>query len=117
MGLLPLAEVYARTSRVIVAEGLYREITKLLGLDPRAGKNGDAFVHSTVHSFVSWRYAQLLTVLPKRETEAAAWKKLSYASYEEAPLRRLTAPDVVFGSGDGVILDLMTRRCLPKFDR
>ena len=127
MGLLPLAEVYARTSRVIVAEGLYREITKLLDLDPRAGKNGGAFVHSTVHSFVSWRYAQLLTVLPKRETEAAAWKNLSFASYEEAPLRRLTAPDVVFGSldrlsgkgtsGDGVILDLMTRRCLPKFDR
>lgn len=125
MGLLPLAEVYSRTARVIVAEGMYREVAKLLELDPRAGKNGGPFVHSSVNSFVAWRYAQLLTVLPKRETEAAAWKKLSWEAYEEAPLKRLTEPDTMFGSldrlsgkgksGQGVMIDLQTRRCLPKF--
>ena len=127
MSLLPLAEVCSRTSRVIVAEGLYREVAKLLDLDPRAGKNGGPFVHSSVNSFVAWRFAQLLTVLPKRETEAAAWKDLSWEAYEEAPLKRLTDPEVMFGSldrlsgkgtsGQGVMLDLMTRRCLPKFDK
>jgi tetratricopeptide (TPR) repeat protein len=126
MGLLPLAEVYSRTSRVIAAEGLYREIAKLLDLDPRAGKDGGPYVHSSVNSLVAWRFAQLLTVLPKRETEAAAWKQLAGEAYEEAPLKRLTDPEIMFGSldrlsgkgtsGQGVMLDLMTRRCLPKFD-
>jgi hypothetical protein len=79
-----------------------------------------------VNSLVAWRFAQLLTVLPKRETEAAAWKQLAGEAYEEAPLKRLTDPEIMFGSldrlsgkgtsGQGVMLDLMTRRCLPKFD-
>jgi hypothetical protein len=125
MSLLPLAEVYSRTGRVTLAEGLYREVAKLLELDPSAGKMGGTDVHPSVNSFVAWRFSQLLTVLPKRETEAAAWRDLSFGAYEEAPLKRLTDPEVMFGtldrlsgkgtSGQGVMLDLMTRRCLPKF--
>lgn len=123
MTLLPLAEVYSRTGRVTLAEGLYREIAKILGLSPAEDKKGRTAVHPTVNSFVAWRFSQLLTVLPKRETEATAWKNLSFDIYDDAPLKRLTDPDVMFGSldrlsgrgtnGQGVVLDLMTRRALP----
>jgi tetratricopeptide (TPR) repeat protein len=126
MGLLPLAEVYGRTSRVTLAEGMYREITKLLDLDPREEKRGTSDVHPSVNSLVAWRFSQLLTVLPKRETEATAWKNLSHDIYDKAPLKRLTDPEMMFGSlerlsgqgisGRGVVLDLMTRRCLPRFE-
>jgi hypothetical protein len=123
MTLLPLAEVYCRTGRVTLAEGLYREIVKILDLSPKDNKRGSSGVHPTVNSLVAWRYAQLLTVLPKRETEAKAWKDLSFDIYDDAPLKRLTEPDIMFGSldrlsgkgihGQGTVLDLMTRRVLP----
>ncbi len=32
-------------------------------------------VHSSLSCLLAWRYAQLLTVLPKRETEAHFWQK------------------------------------------
>lgn len=122
MGLLLLAEVYSRTGRVTLSEGLYREILKILGLAPQERKGTDA-VHPTVNALAAWRFAQLLTVLPKRETEADAWQKLAVDIYDEAPLQRLIGPEVMFGSldrlsgkgtmGRGVVLDLTTRRALP----
>ncbi|KAI8109866.1 hypothetical protein M9434_001145 [Picochlorum sp. BPE23] len=124
MVLLLLAEVYCRTGRATLAEGLFREIMKILSVSTAGeGSKGTIAVHPSINSLASWRYSQLLSVLPKRETEARAWKDLATDIYEEAPLKRLTEPGDMFGSldrlsgkgsgGQGVVLDLMTRRALP----
>lgn len=123
MVLLPLAEVYSRTGRVTLAEGLYREILKALDLSTGEERLGTSAVHPSINSLAAWRYAQLLTALPKRSTEAEAWQKLATDVYEDAPMQSLTGPDAMFGSmdslkgkgtpGRGVVLDLMTRRALP----
>eukprot|EP00890_Picochlorum_soloecismus_P005815 jgi/Picsp_1/6234/NSC_03588-R1_hypothetical protein CHLNCDRAFT_51750 [Chlorella variabilis] len=123
--LLLLAEVYSRTGRVTLAEGLYRELSKMLSLSTDSGSEnkGTTLVHPTVISVMAWRFSQLLTALPQRDTEAEKWKQLASDVYEEAPMERLTGPEVMFGSlsklkgkgeyGRGVVLDLMTRRALP----
>lgn len=126
MVLLLLAEVYSRTGRVTLAEGLYRELSKMLSLstDSEYSENkGTPLVHPTVISVMAWRFSQLLTALPQRTTEAEKWEQLASEAYEEAPMERLTGPEVMFGSlsklkgkgeyGRGVVLDLMTRRALP----
>ena len=126
MVLLLLAEVYSRTGRVTLAEGLYRELSKMLSLsiDSEYSENkGTSLVHPTVISVMAWRFSQLLNALPQRTTEAEKWEQLASDLYEEAPMERLTGPEVMFGSlsklkgkgeyGRGVVLDLMTRRALP----
>jgi len=90
--LLPLGHVFCRTARVTFAEGLHREAAKLLGLDVGrllsaggAGGGADAAahraalgprplpVHGSLAAALCWRNAQLLTALPKRDSEAGAW--------------------------------------------
>lgn len=81
-------------------------------------------VHPSIGSLLAWRYAQLLSALPNRGTEAAAWRALGAALYEEAPIGRKSAPEAVFGgmevlrgageAGQGVVVDLMCRRALPR---
>ena len=123
--LLPLAGVYARTGRATLAEGLYREVGKLLRLSPSTAEAVTLQeVHSSTGALAAWRYAQLLTALPKREREAAAWHQLATDLYDDAPLRMVLEPATVFGSldvlkgqgtaGYGVVLDLMSRRALPR---
>lgn len=125
--LLPLAWVYSRTGRVTLAEGLYREVMKILRLstsDESSIRAAESAVHPSIASLASWRYAQLLNALPKRSTEAAAWQKLATDLYDDAPMRRVLEPATVFGeienlqgkgeSGSGFILDLMCRRALPR---
>ena len=140
--LLPLAWVYSRSGRVTLAEGLYREIAKILHLSPPpttagggsgsgSGSNGGSLdfvehlgVHPNVAALAAWRYAQLLTALPRRETEAQGWHRLAKDLYDDAPLRRVLEPASAFGtldmltgkgtSGYGVVLDLLTRRVLPR---
>ena len=76
------------------------------------------------------RYAQLLTALPKRDTEAAAWKRLalqhcqgSNEAWLHANCRQLE-PEQVFGDldalkggerhqGSGMALDAVSRRAFP----
>lgn len=123
--LLPLAGVYARTGRVTLAEGLYREVGKVLRMSPSAAEAVALHeVHPSVGALAAWRYAQLLTALPKRETEAAGWHKLACELYDDAPLRMILEPRSVFGSldnlkgqgsaGYGVVLELSSRRALPR---
>lgn len=139
--LLLLGQVYCRTGRVTVAEGLYREACKRLGLDPGpfarsgAGAGGGGVrgsaqsveareVHPSLAAFAAWRHGQLLTVLPRRGAEASAWLELGGALHDAAPLARprsamvaaLGAPDALSGKGEagrGVLLDLTLRRLLP----
>lgn len=60
-------------------------------------------VHPSVGALLSWRYAQLLTALPRRGTEAAAWEKLARALHEEAPIGGLgSAPETAFGTLDAL---------------
>lgn len=131
--LIPLARVYARTRRATLAEGLYREVAKYLRLAPsssdRVVSGGSGAldlmeVHASVAALAAWQYSQLLTVLPRRETEADLWRGLAEELYDDAPLRMVLEPATVFGSldtlqgkgtdGYGVVLDLMTRRALPR---
>ena len=150
--LLLLGQVYCRTGRVTVAEGLYRDACKRLGLDPGpfaaagsgssssggggggvaggGGVQGSAQsveirkVHPSLAAFAAWRHGQLLTVLPRRGAEAAAWLELGGALHDAAPLARprsamvaaLGSPDALSGkgaTGRGVLLDLSLRRLLP----
>lgn len=157
--LIPLAWVYSRTGRVTLAEGLYREITKMLGVSSMLKSSASpvvasaplypatdlgvasgavsstisstvpalhtlSAVHPSINSLAAWRYAQLLSAMPKRTTETAAWHALAQELYDDAPLRRILEPSTVFGTldtlqgkgdaGYGVVVDAMTRRVLPK---
>ena len=151
--LLLLAHVYSRTGKVTLAEGLYREIVKILDLNPVVASSepslasalgggttsststshivgsgtlqlGFGPVHPSVASLAAWRYAQLLTALPRRNTEATGWHRLAKELYDDAPIRRVLEPASVFGTldhlqgkgdgGCGIVLDLMTRRALPR---
>ena len=123
--LLPLAFVYSRTGRVTLAEGLYREISKIMRITPSSAESVEvAEVHPSIGALAAWRYAQLLTALPRRGSEADGWHKLAKDLYDDAPLKRVLEPATVFGTldnlqgkgaaGYGVVLDLMTRRALPK---
>ncbi|KAL4423065.1 hypothetical protein ABPG77_005870 [Micractinium sp. CCAP 211/92] len=123
--LLLTAHAYSRTGRVTLAEGLYREAAKMLQLSPGHTDEVDIkAVHPSVGALLAWRYAQLLTAMPQRTTEAAAWEKLARALHEEAPIGGLgAAPETAFGTldaltgkgsmGRGIVLDLMCRRVLP----
>lgn len=123
--LLLTAYTYSRTGRVTLAEGLYREAAKMLQLGPGSADAIElAMVHPSMGALLAWRYCQLLTAMPRRGTEAAAWEKLARALHEEAPIGGLgSAPETVFGTldaltgkgqaGRGVVVDLMCRRALP----
>jgi tetratricopeptide (TPR) repeat protein len=128
--LLSLAWMYSRTGRITLAEGLYRETLKIFNLNINEGMGGDSLLglelpfHPSVGALAAWRYAQLLTALPGRGTEASAWQSLASDLYDDAPIRRVVDPVRVFGSlelltgkgspGCGVVLDLMCRRALPR---
>ncbi|GAX79410.1 hypothetical protein CEUSTIGMA_g6851.t1 [Chlamydomonas eustigma] len=81
--LMLLGRVYARTARVIFAEGMYRESTKLLQLDSwlsmkqmgRSSSTPPLTAHPSVLAMVAWHFHQLLTVLPNRGGEAARWEE------------------------------------------
>jgi hypothetical protein len=141
--LLLLAGVYARSGRATLAEGLHREVAKLLGLAPlpapaaaaAPGDGGGAAAlaeaprvegaHASVGALAAWRHAQLLAALPKRGAEAAGWLRAARALHDDAPLgggasaaeTHLGALEALAGRGEpgrGVVLDLTARRVLPR---
>lgn len=75
-----LATAYSRTGRVVLAEGVLREASKLLQLSrdripapiPSSGAP-----HASLQSRVAWQSAQLYAALPKRGAEAQAWAEVS----------------------------------------
>lgn len=71
--LLLTAQLYSRTGRVTLAEGLYREAAKMLQLRPGGEEDTAAalaLVHPSVGALLAWRHCQLLTALPRRSTGA-----------------------------------------------
>lgn len=100
------------------------ECSKMLGLDPTNEDWSLTAVHPSVGALLAWRYAQLLTAMPKRATEAGRWERLARAIFDERPVGSISAPESVFGTvdnltgrgegGSGIIIDLMSRRILAR---
>lgn len=128
--LILLGWTYSRSARVTLAEGLYREAAKLLRLDPSAegaSTTGNGTEHRLVHpstgALLAWRYAQLLTALPKRTIEATRWHDLAAALARKAgitePLLDVLGPlDLLKGTAKdvgfpGVLLSVPHRRAFP----
>ena len=87
--LVHLGYVYARTGRVVEAEGFFRQSLKLLrvsvdgtqvGAPPANTSPSD--VHPSCVALAAWRFAQLLSVMPRRETETQRCVDVANASWE-----------------------------------
>ncbi|KAG1671486.1 hypothetical protein FOA52_003144 [Chlamydomonas sp. UWO 241] len=71
--LLCLGKVYARTARVVFAEGLYRECAKLVRLEPGRPEVGAGVrAHASLAAVIAWQYHQLMTALPNRDYGGSA---------------------------------------------
>lgn len=105
-----------------------RQAVKLLRLDPESSStSSDAFpVHGSLASAAAWRYAQLLSALPKRDTEASAWQEFAVRHWQlvhhrsqSSEVDKVLGPlNVLKGGKDespGIIVDLMLLRGLPCF--
>lgn len=102
-----------------------RQAVKLLKLDPEnSSASADALqVHGSLASAAAWRYAQLLSALPKRDTEASAWQRFAVMHWQAKhnattnELDKVLGPlDVLKGGKDespGIIVDLTLLRGLP----
>ena len=100
-----------------------RKAIKILGLDP-AKVEVPSSVHPSVSAQLGWRYAQLLAALPKRGTEAEAWRAFAEEVYgRSGGLQQAGDIVAVFGDlhslqgkgspGTGAVADLTIRRLLP----
>lgn len=77
--------VYARSGRVVLAEGLYREALRRLaasvdgagGFAAAAPAAPPTDAHPSTVALAAWRFSQLLSVLPRRDSEAARWADLA----------------------------------------
>ena len=80
-----------------------------------------ATFHDSMSCLLAWRYAQLLTVLPKRETEASFWQKqaeqLLPSSFQGRSLEATFGPLASLRGGgaqaDGFFVDNSCRRVIP----
>ena len=101
-----------------------RNAAKIVGLDPAKCKAPNN-VHASTAACLSWRYAQLLAAMPKRETETESWQKCAQSLFQGSseagePTGPITS---AFGelqnlqgkgsSGAGAFADVVTRRMLP----
>lgn len=123
--LLVLAQTYATSGRVMVAEGLFRRGGQLLGvLTSSKSSYHRGCVHPSVAAALAWRHSQLLTALPKRGKEAnelaeaagrIAAKSFPFSSSSslEASLGTLDALTGKGSKGKGVVVDAAARRVLP----
>ncbi|WIA40623.1 hypothetical protein OEZ86_013959 [Tetradesmus obliquus] len=88
--LLLLGTGYARSARVMFAEGLLREAAKVLGaaepgrLVDKAASSSRQLAHPSLAAAVAWRYCQLLTALPNRGAEAATWGDAARTLWQHA---------------------------------
>ncbi|WIA20326.1 hypothetical protein OEZ85_006158 [Tetradesmus obliquus] len=88
--LLLLGSGYARSARVMFAEGLLREAAKVLGaaepsrLVDKAASSSRQLAHPSLAAAVAWRYCQLLTALPNRGAEAATWGDAARTLWQHA---------------------------------
>ena len=78
-------------------------------------------VHNSLSCLHAWRYAQLLTVLPKRETEAHFWQRqaeqLLPSSFQGSSLEATFGPLASLRGGgaqpEGFFVDNSCRRLFP----
>ena len=93
-----------------------RQAVKLLRLDPSASPSEALPVHSSLAAAGAWRYSQLLTALPRRDTEASAWEQFA-AAHSPIELESVLGPlDILKGGKDnssGIVVDLLMLRALP----
>uniref|UniRef100_A0A383VNM6 Uncharacterized protein n=1 Tax=Tetradesmus obliquus TaxID=3088 RepID=A0A383VNM6_TETOB len=88
--LLLLGTGYARSARVMFAEGLLREAAKVLGaaepsrLVDKAASSSRQLAHPSLAAAVAWRYCQLLTALPNRGAEATTWGDAARTLWQHA---------------------------------
>jgi hypothetical protein len=101
-----------------------RRAIKTLGLDPARAEAPPAGVHASVAAQLAWRYAQLLTALPQRGTEAEAWEACAARLYHKAggfqghrdiaqAFGDIHALQGQGAEGPGGVADLTVRRLLP----
>jgi hypothetical protein len=103
---LPLsltAAVYARTGRLVFAEGLLREAAKRmqLSVDVAEGHTGPwrTDMHPSVPACVAWQFAQVCAATEKRGTEAEQWAQLAEGLWpHERQLRDHLGPRTVLKS-------------------
>ncbi|KAK9844083.1 hypothetical protein WJX81_004209 [Elliptochloris bilobata] len=121
-----LATVFARTARVTVAEGIFRTAAKVAGLEPFAPGPQPPLprcVHPAAAAALAWRHAQLLSALPKRETETDAWAQTGQALFGAVPNGFGDEIEEAFGGleglragggglGAGYVVDVTLRRAL-----
>ena len=98
-----------------------RSAANIVGLDPNKCSKPNV-VHASTASCLSWRYAQLLAAMPKRDTETEAWQSCAKKLFEDADNHQGSLADA-FGdlhylqgkgvAGAGVLADVVTRRMLP----
>jgi hypothetical protein len=83
---LPLcltAAVYARTGRLVFAEGLLREAAKRLHLavdsasDAAPSGPWRTDMHPSIPACIAWQFAQVCTATVKRSTEAEQWARVA----------------------------------------
>jgi hypothetical protein len=84
MTLSLLATAYCRSGRVILAEGLLRQACRKLHISLGSAWQAPHGCHASCAAHVSWLYAQLLTALPKRDTEAGQWADVARALWRSA---------------------------------
>lgn len=92
-----------------------------MGLDPAKCKVPND-VHASTAACLSWRYAQLLAAMPKRETETESWEDCAQSLFQKAgeasgsitraygDLHNLQGKG---SPGAGAFADVITRRMLP----
>lgn len=97
MALLQLGHIFFHTNRLTLGEGLYRKSGELLNDTVAHDFPNKVAVHPTTIALWNWRYAQLLSLMPKRGSEVAAlkteaiqlWKSAANLKCEDGPVEGL----------------------------
>ena len=100
------------------AQMLYRNPTADTAFVPR---QRPLPVHPSLAALLAWRYAQLLTALPKRDSEARQWRQQAETCFTESsiagPIEQLYGDmSSLKGEGSrpsGVYVDNALRRVIP----
>ena len=133
--LLLLGDTFARRAQLTVGVGLYTRAAQGAGLvQPTGGTGGKLWaalggrapaVHPSLASAVAWRLAQLLTLAPRRSTEADQWAGVAVRAGGLGPdAAALTAAlGPLHGLKGGLVasmgapwVDVATRRVLPRLE-
>jgi len=120
------AYVFSRSGRVVLAEGLFREALRRLHASVDVVDGAPAAdatdAHPSTVALASWRFSQLLSVMPKREGEAQRWAELAAGEWARGGVLgeiddALGSRDALSGKGHHgtlVVSNLILGRLLPS---